>query len=55
MKYNTINTSECSKCQFCTLDETDKKRIVVHCSARDKDYMYGQRIPCDDMKKKGKK
>ena len=47
-----IITSQCEKCIYGTLDETNKARIKVHCAARDKTYCYGQCIPCDDYKKR---
>lgn len=47
-----IITSQCEKCRHGTIDETNKARIKVHCSARDKTYCYGQCIQCDDYIKK---
>lgn len=51
----TINTSECENCRFGEIDEKDKRRIMVHCSAKNRDYLYGSRIPCDSMEKHGHK
>lgn len=46
----TICTSkECPKCQFCTLDESDKCKIKIICSARNKEFIFGQRIDCEEM------
>lgn len=51
---NTINTSKCLKeCIYASINDTDKSKIIVHCAARNKDYIYGQRIPCEDKVKKG--
>jgi hypothetical protein len=47
-----INTSECENCEYGTIDDTCKSRIIVHCAARDKDYIYGACIPCEDGRKK---
>ena len=47
-----IKTSHCESCEFGTIIEKSKSEIIVHCGARDKDYQYGQRIPCDDRKVK---
>ncbi len=48
----TINTAECVECIYGTIDETDPSRLYVNCSVRNKKYYYGQRIPCDDKRKK---
>lgn len=47
-----INTSECEKCKYGTIDDTNKAKLKVYCAARDKTYYYGQSIPCDDKEKK---
>ena len=39
---------ECEECRFATIDDSDKAKIVVYCGARDKFYIWGQCIPCDD-------
>lgn len=43
-----INSSECEFCKYGTLDETNKAKIMVYCAVKDKRYIYGQCIPCDD-------
>lgn len=45
----------CEDCKYCTIDESNKAWIKVHCGARNKTYHYGQCIPCDDKEKKGKR
>ncbi len=30
-------------------------KFYMHCKARDKKYMYGQSVPCDDKDKNNKK
>lgn len=42
-----IITSECEKCIHSLIDETDKARIKIYCSIKDKSYYWGQCIPCD--------
>lgn len=42
----------CEDCKYCTIDESNKAWIKVHCSARNKTYHYGQCIPCEDKEKK---
>lgn len=49
-----INTSECEKCSFGTIDDTNKGRIIVHCNSKNKDYVYGACIPCEEGNKNGK-
>lgn len=51
-KQKMINSSECEKCKFCKIEEISKAKIVIHCEAKGKDYLYGQFIPCDNMTKK---
>jgi len=41
------NTSECEKCKFCTLDETNSAKIMVTCEYDGKTRYYGQYIDCD--------
>ena len=49
---NMIITSECEECRYGSIDDTNKARVMVHCSYRDKYYFYGQCIPCEDKEKK---
>lgn len=42
---------DCEDCQFCSINDRDKSRIIVHCATRGKDYYYGQCIPCEDKVK----
>ena len=43
-----ICTSECPECIHCTLDNSKKSKVLVQCGARNKTYIYGQNVPCDD-------
>lgn len=43
---DTICTSECVECIYSNLNEENTNH-KFHCSAKDKDYCYGQYIPCD--------
>ena len=47
-----ITTSKCESCVYGEIIEKSKADIKVYCNARNKDYQYGQRIPCDDRKVK---
>lgn len=49
----TINTSKCNKeCIYGNIDDTNKSKVIVHCNFKNKNYLYGQRIPCDNKTKK---
>lgn len=47
-----INTSACEFCSYGTIDETNKAKILVHCSLKDKTYIYGQNISCEPTERK---
>jgi len=47
-----INTSECEECIYGTINEEDKSKIIVYCSNKDKEYYFGQCIPCENKRKK---
>lgn len=49
---NMILTSECEKCIYGIVDESNKARIKVRCTNKEKEYYYGQCIPCDNMRKR---
>lgn len=46
-----IITSECEECIYGSIVEADKTHIKVKCSKKDKEYYYGQCIPCEDKKR----
>ncbi len=47
-----ILTSECEGCEYGTVDDSNKARIKVRCGFRNKEYHYGQCVPCDSKKKR---
>lgn len=47
-----ILTSECEKCDYGIIDDSNKARIKVKCLQKNKEYYYGQCIPCDNKKKR---
>lgn len=49
-----INTSECKDCEYGLLENIDRSKIIVHCSFKNKSYIYGQCIPCESKRKKKK-
>lgn len=46
-----ICTSECVKCTHGTLDDSDKSKVKIICSVKEREYYYGQKINCDDFNK----
>lgn len=48
-----IITSECLDCEYGSTCQENKHK--VHCGFRHKDYIYGQRIPCEDKKERREK
>uniref|UniRef100_N1ZVM1 Uncharacterized protein n=1 Tax=Eubacterium plexicaudatum ASF492 TaxID=1235802 RepID=N1ZVM1_9FIRM len=48
MSEKMITTNECEKCNYSILDETNKAKIIIYCKLKNKKYIYGQRIPCDN-------
>lgn len=52
MSDNTICTSECVKCINGILNKINKAKVEIYCKEKDKTFFYGQRICCDDYKKK---
>ncbi len=51
MKMITVG-EECKNCIHSIIDESDKSMIFVECNARNKTYLWGQRVPCEDKKVK---
>ena len=49
-----IITDQCEYCKYGTIDDTNKARIKVKCSKKEKVYYFGQCIPCDDHEKRQK-
>lgn len=49
---NMIITSECEECNHSTIDDLDKARVKIYCSAKNKTYYWGQCIPCDSKEKR---
>ena len=49
---NMILTSECEECRYGLIDDTDKAKVKVKCIHKDKEYYFGQCIPCENKKKR---
>lgn len=50
-----ILTSECEECTYGIIDDNDKARIKVKCTYKDKEYYYGQCVPCENIFKRKQK
>lgn len=48
-----ILTSECENCKFGIIKDEDKAKVKVLCTYKEKEYYYGQCIPCDNKTKRG--
>ena len=46
------NTAQCETCESGFTDDTNKARVKVICSAKEKTYYYGQCIQCDEYRKR---
>lgn len=49
-KQKVITTNECEKCIYGELVDDKMAKIMVHCKAKHKNYVYGQKIICNDRK-----
>lgn len=47
---NMILTSKCSECDYGNIVEIDKAHIMVRCRIKNKEYQYGEYVPCDHRK-----
>ncbi len=47
-----INTSECEGCKHCTIDDSNKAKVTVHCGKKNKNYFYGACVPCEERESK---
>ncbi len=45
-----IKTSECVKCTHSHIDDTNKAKVIIHCEAKGKEFIYGQYAECDMRK-----
>ena len=46
-----IAGDDCEDCTRSTFNEDNPAKIMVYCAARDKWYIYGQCIPCEEKVK----
>lgn len=49
-----ILTSECEECIHGIIDDSNKAHIKVKCMDKNKEYYYGQCVPCENKTKKKK-
>ena len=47
-----ILTSECEKCEYGSIDDSNKSCIKVKCTDKNKEYFFGQCVPCGNMRKR---
>ncbi len=46
-----IAGDKCEKCKYGTLDETNRAKIMVYCALKERQYIYGECIRCEDFLK----
>lgn len=51
-KQKMITTSNCETCVYGELVDNKMAKVMIHCKAKQKNYIYGQRIPCSDRKER---
>lgn len=51
---DVILTSQCETCRYGSVDDSNKARIKVYCSYKEKSYWFGACIPCDNYTKMNK-
>lgn len=51
MAEKTIVTSKCDTCKHGNIDYNNKPKMPIWCAIRQRYYVFGQRIPCDDYAK----
>lgn len=39
---------DCEDCKYSVIDDSDRAKIKVYCSRKDKSFYYGQCIQCDE-------
>ncbi len=52
MSEKMVCTSDCIYCTNCILKESDKSRVKIHCIAKEREYWYGQMVPCNEMEER---
>lgn len=45
---------DCEGCMHGTVDDSSKSKTMINCAARNKSYIWGQSIPCEDRRVIGK-
>jgi len=55
MDFEAINSTQCEICTHGSVAEDENKLLKCYCSVKDKYYIFGQYISCDDFKKDGQK
>ena len=49
---DVILTSQCEFCRYGSVDDSNKARVKVFCSYKEKEYFFGQCVPCDNYSKR---
>lgn len=46
-----LTSKDCQECEYGSIEEITKAKIIINCSARNKRYYLGQYVQCDDKRK----
>lgn len=46
-----IAGKDCAECIYANIDESDKAKLTTYCAYKNKNYIWGQCIPCDNKTK----
>lgn len=52
MSERMILTSECENCKYSSIDDSNKARVKIYCSEKEKTYYWGQYVPCENINKR---
>lgn len=52
IKRQQITTDKCENCIYGEPVEETMAKMMIHCKAKHKNHVYGQRIYCSDFKRK---
>lgn len=49
---NTINTRICKSCKHAIYNDSDRSKVTIYCNTKQRNLIYGQRILCNNFKKR---
>lgn len=46
-----LTSKDCPECEYGSIEEITKAKIIINCKARNRKYYLGQYVQCDDKRK----